>query len=287
MPGSRRHKSDHKHRHSSSSSDESYICSTEHKKQEPPKPESKPEKKELEHLEHKINENTKKDKKMEKKVENQIKTLYQRIKQNEKKDNEFKLKYETIVKRLRKEKCLMVNGSDAYATFYSKCEQTIVPSGSAKFEKHKNVLNIDLSHCKTNIKIERSGVYVINLTAQFNQPAQVALFVNGNPELSTVTSTTSLNTIVINQLLQLKRCDEISFNNYLSSEPITTYVPNIGLIPDSKNLVLTLWRIAPTPDKCCLPPKPNKEAWCYFSPCSDSSSETSSDSTDYTSDSKC
>jgi hypothetical protein len=187
--------------------------------------------------------------------------------------------YESNVKRLRKEKYLMVNGSDSYGMFYSYSPQIIEPNETLLFETSINMLNLCFSSNTDYIKIKRSGIYVINLTCQFNEPGQIALFINSNPELSSLTSTSnSLNCITIHQILNLCKGDKVSVRNYLSSTPLTTIVSSPGSIPDSKNICLNIWKIAPEHKKCAFPPKQNKKAWCYFESESDSSSSDSDSS---------
>ncbi len=189
------------------------------------------------------------------------------------------LNYETVVKRLRKEKHLMVNGSDAYGMFYSYCPQLIEPNNNIVFEKKSHVLNLCYEECEQCIKIKRDGIYIVNLTCQFDQPGQICLFVNCNPELSSLTSTNnSQNFITIHQILNLNKGDCLSVKNYLSPYPLTTSMSSSGIIPESKNVCLNIWKIAPEHKKCAFPPKQNKSAWCYFE--SDSSDSSDSDSSD-------
>jgi hypothetical protein len=230
-------------------------------------------------VEHQIKEFKEKEKKVEahqnKKVENQLDKLQHKLKENEKKDKKFRLKYKTIVHRLRREKCLMVNGTDAYGSFYSTGVQCIKPNEPVKLEKKVNNLNLKLRTNGSGIKVVREGVYVFNLTAQFDQPCQVALFINDDPELSTVTSNNNPNNVInIHQIVKLYDDDVVSFRNYLSPYDITTTTSSSGLIPCSVNVEFSLYRIAPIPEKHCLPPCLNENPWCYSE---DNSSESSSD----------
>ncbi len=187
--------------------------------------------------------------------------------------------YETIVKRLRKEKYLMVNGSDSYGMFYSHCPQLIEPNNNIVFEKKSHVLNLCYEECEQCIKIKRDGIYVVNLTCEFEQPGQICLFVNCNPELSSLTSSNnSQNFITIHQILNLNKGDCLSVKNYLSPYPLTTSISSTGIIPESKNVCLNIWKIAPEHKKCAFPPKQNKKPWCYFESDSSDSSSSSSDS---------
>jgi hypothetical protein len=170
----------------------------------------------------------------------------------------------------------MVNGCDAYGSFYSTCAQTIKPNDNIKLEKKVNTLNLKLRSNGSGVKILREGVYVFNMTAQFDQPSQVAFFVNDEADLSTVSaSNNSTNTIVIHHVVKLYENDFVSFKNYLSSTDITTTTPTSGLIPFSVNVDFSLWRIAPIPEKHCLPPPLNENPWCYSQ--SESSDSNSSD----------
>ena len=222
--------------------------------------------KKVEKLENKVKENRNKDVKEDVDLEHKLEKLNCKLKENEKKDKKFRLKYKTVVHRLRREKCLMVNGCDAYGSFYSTGVQTVKPNDNIKFEKKVHTLNLKL-------RSNGNGVYVFNFTGQFDQPCQIALFVNDEPDLSTVTaSNNTSNTIVIHHVVKLYENDFISFKNYLSSTDITTTVPTSGLIPCSVNVDFSLWRISPIPEKHCLPPPLNENPWCY----SDESSSESS-----------
>ena len=147
------------------------------------------------------------------------------------------------------------------------------------------MLNLCLDECGKSIKIKRDGLYVINLTCQFDQPGQIALFINNTPELSSLTASNgSENFITVHQILNLNKGDCVSVRNYLSAYPLTTSISSVGIIPESKNICLNIWKIAPENKKSALPPKQNKKAWCYFesdSSDSDSSDSDSSDSSRY------
>jgi hypothetical protein len=255
-PSQNKHKS--KKHYVSSSSDSESEKENKHVK----KVENK-----IEKLEHKVKETKEKEKKNEvrdTKLEQKLDKLNCKLNQNEIKDKKFRLKYKTVVHRLRREKCLMVNGADAYGSFYSTSYQCIKPNEPIRLEKKINNLNLKLKSNGTGIKILREGVYTFNLTAQFDQPAQIALFVNDEPDLSTVTSNNNpVNVITVHMIVKLYECDIISFRNYLSTGDISTTMSTSGLIPCSANVELSLWRIAPIPEKHCLPPTLNENPWCY------------------------
>ena len=214
--------------------------------------------------------------KIVKKSDNNLDKINKKIKELK---NEC-VNYMTIVDRLRKEKHLMINGSDSYGVFYSNCPQTIEPNNKIIFEKKSHILNLGYDDCDHSIKIKRSGMYIINLTCQFEQSGQIAIFINDNPDLISLTASNNpQNFITIHQIVNLNKGDHLSIRNYLSPYPLTTLMPSAGIIPESKNICLNIWKIAPEPEKCALPPKQNKDAWCYFS-----SNDSSSESSDYSTD---
>jgi hypothetical protein len=205
-------------------------------------------------LEQKIKENKLKERKVDAKLENQIEKLENKVCHLSKKSNG---EYKTVVRKLRRERHLMVNGSDAYGTFYSFAPQTIKVNEPVIFEKKSNVLNLRLKLDGNKIKVLRSGMYIVNFMGQFDQPCQMAFFVNDIPVLSTVVSSTmSNNMLCSHQVLSLYEDDILSLRNYLSQTDVTTSVSS-GLVPNSTNLELSLYRIAPIPEKGCLPPHPH------------------------------
>ena len=159
----------------------------------------------------------------------------------------------------------MVNGSDAYGSFYCTTPQSILPNDYIVFENMINVLNLSFEENKREIKIAIPGIYTFNITAQFDQPCQVAIFINDVPDLATVTASNSgAHIVTVHQLLSLKAGDLVSFRNYISNVTLTTSIPASGTILPSQNVDLTIYRIAPLPEPCCLPPIPNTKAWYYF-----------------------
>ena len=207
----------------------------------------------INNLEQKIKENKMKERKVDAKLENQIGKLENKLSHLSKRSNND---YKQLVHRLRREKHLMVNGCDAYGTFYSFTPQTIKPNEAARFEKKTNVLNLRLKLDGDKIKVQRSGMYVVNFMGLFDQPTQLALFINDTPLLSTVVSSNSGNMVTCHQIVHLYCDDVLSLRNYLVPVDVNT-VSASGLIPNSTNLELSLYRIAPIPEKGCLPPNPD------------------------------
>jgi len=157
----------------------------------------------------------------------------------------------------------MVNGSDAYGSFYSMQPQTIVPLEFVYFQYEHNVQYLELDTTKKSIKILIPGMYMLHITAQFDQPCQVAFFINDTVDATTVTASNSgAHIVTVHQLFNLNANDLISFRNYISNVTLTTSIPASGSIIDSQNIDFTINRIAPLPNPTC--PTPNTTSWCYY-----------------------
>ena len=131
----------------------------------------------------------------------------------------------------------------AYGNFLSSVEQIINPNKPIIFEKGHDVRNIEFENDSGYIKILHSGIYIINLFAQFTKACQVVLYINNYPELSTLTSSKS-GTINIHQIIKLEKGNEISLHNYDLLFPITTIFYNNKLIPQSKNINFHIYKLS-------------------------------------------
>jgi hypothetical protein len=109
------------------------------------------------------------------------------------------------------------------------------------FDKYDNILNIEFIRENGYIKILKSGVYIINLSCQFNEEGEIIICINNIPDMLSLTKTiTPYNFITIHYVLNLKCDDIVSFHNY-SSYPLTTYVINNNEID---NVCLHIWMIS-------------------------------------------
>lgn len=158
--------------------------------------------------------------------------------------------YQSIKCRLMCDDAVMLNGSDAYGSFYSTKTQTIPIGADIIFELNQEVFGLRHLPGASDIYIEKDGVFYFNFEVTTDQPAQFAVVVNGTVNPTTVTATNSgavqLN---LHQLLMLKCGDKISIRNYASAGPtgiITTSVAGGTIVP-SNIADLTLMRIAPLP----------------------------------------
>jgi hypothetical protein len=130
---------------------------------------------------------------------------------------------------------------DTIGIFYSLIQQMIEPSNEIILEKQSNVQNINFINGSSNINIIKTGIYIINITCYFDQPGQLVVIINNNPELSTLSNTNIIQNpyiayethlITIHKILYLKLGDIISIRNYNTSQSIVT------------NICLKLWKIS-------------------------------------------
>jgi hypothetical protein len=115
----------------------------------------------------------------------------------------------------------VTNYTNSFGNFISSLEQIIEPTMSIIFENSNNIINIDFENGTDHITILQSGIYIINLCAQFTSACQLALFINDSPELSTLIFSNS-GLVSIHQIVKLEENDKISIRNYSSSDSITT-----------------------------------------------------------------
>ena len=114
---------------------------------------------------------------------------------------------------LRREPCLMINGSDAHASVYSYTVHTFLPGENLIYDLEQYATNIDFVNGTDYLIIRRSGLYYFAWAATFNEPCQLAVFVNGVVNLSTVISNNS-------------------GSRYIFSKSSCAYSPRLILTPD-------------------------------------------------------
>lgn len=208
---------------------------------------------------------------------NKLNRLVQKVKYLEK---QLRKSYCRHLRMLRREKCLMVNGCDAYATYLSYVPQTVEVNAPFVFDISEKTLNVELINNRS-IKILRSGMYKVNFSVQLDQPGQVALFVNDVIVETTTTANNSAGTTLTDdQILAFNAGDLLQWRNYISNGSIVTAKAGAGLAQPTQNLDFNLFRIAPLPEGCCIPPPINCEPNCCYdtdSCSSDSHSHSDSD----------
>ena len=110
------------------------------------------------------------------------------------------------------------------------------------FDKYDNILNIEFIQENGYIKILKSGVYIVNLSCQFNEEGELVICINNIPDMLSITKTIMPhNFITVHHVLNLKCDDILSFHN-TSSSPLTTYV--IDENSEIDNVCLHIWMIS-------------------------------------------
>jgi len=188
---------------------------------------------ELEHLEHKF------DKKLEK--------LYCKF-----------------LWRLRREPCLLVNGSDAHGNMFNTQVETIPVGAAIPFQYNQVLINITHNAGDDFFTVLRDGLYFFSYNIIFDQPCQIAVFVNGVLDASTVTGNNSGASVTANsQLLRLKAGDIVQLKNWKSNSPLTLAFPAAGdQTLQTTNADFTIFKIAPLVTECGPFPEPFPKPTC-------------------------
>jgi hypothetical protein len=158
--------------------------------------------------------------------------------------------------KLRREPCLLVNGSDAHAAVYSNTVH-ITPSGSnIVFDLAQHATNIDYTNGNDYLVVRRTGLFAFTWTATFNEPCILGVFVNTVLDTTTVVANNSGATVTVaSQLLRLLTGDRIEIRN-LGLNPLTSAPPAVNPAYTVTNFDFTLFKISPDRDVCGALPEP-------------------------------
>ena len=193
-------------------------------------------------------------------------------------DDLFDELYDKIGDNLRSDGCLMVNGSDAYGSYWAKEAQLVSAAQPFVLTGSDTVLNVDQKPLSGELYICRDGIYKVEFTVVIEQSGGVvAMAVNNNTVQSTITPLFPNTINVLQKILPLKRGSVVKFWNYdlsgmgILTTPVLPYMAN--------NVTLTLFKIGPWNKKfggCCpIPPTPQYKKCKKESRCSTSSSSSS------------
>jgi hypothetical protein len=164
---------------------------------------------------------------------------------------------------LRREPCLMLNGSDAHASVYSYTPHSFAPGDNIIYDAEQYATNIDYTNETDFLIVRRTGLYYFTWAATFNEPCQLAIFINGVVNLSTVISNNSGATVTAaSQMLRLVSGDRLELRN-TGLNTITTATPAVGAAGyQSQNVDLTIFKIAPNIEVCGHFPVPFEHGKC-------------------------
>jgi hypothetical protein len=164
---------------------------------------------------------------------------------------------------LRREPCLLLNGSDAHASIYSYTAHSTLSGGNIVFDKSQFAINVDYTDGDDFVIVRRNGLYYFSWNAQFNEPCQLGVFLNGVLDPTTVVSNNSGATVTAaSQMLRLLAGDRIELRN-LGYNTITSTLAAAGNPSlQSQNVDFTLFKIAPNTSVCGLFPVPFEHGKC-------------------------
>ena len=108
--------------------------------------------------------------------------------------------------------------------------------------------------------IQEDGVYDLFIDVSFNEPSQLALFVNGVPNLATVAGRDSgAARLLARQFITLYKGDVITVNSYLPSAVSLNTMVNAGGNLLGQNAVFMAFKLSPNAE--CPPPCPPCPPW--------------------------
>jgi hypothetical protein len=154
---------------------------------------------------------------------------------------------EQLKKRLTEDPDMMIRGSSAYATTYSKMPQTVLVGQAVKFDVNQILYNIDHTVGDDMLFIREAGLYIFNFIIESAQACQFTAFVNGvATDTTTVGKNSGAGILVMGNILFLKNGDNLSFRNWASSIGSITSNNSPGGTVSGTNASVMLYRIAPT-----------------------------------------
>jgi hypothetical protein len=170
--------------------------------------------------------------------------------------------YCKILWNLRREPCLMVNGSDAHGSVYSNTFHTTPSGGNIVFDLSQYATNVDFTNGADFLVVQRTGLYFFSWTATFNEPCILGLYVNTVLDPTTVVANNSGATVTVGcQLIRLLSGDKIELRN-LGLNPLTSAPPAVNPTFITQNVDFTIFKIAPNRDVCGDFPIPFEKGRC-------------------------
>lgn len=159
--------------------------------------------------------------------------------------------YEKFRQYLLSKPKLQVAGSPAYVSLSSDVTQQLLINDSLHFANKLVCKDVGFIQGGNNILIKHDGIYDLFADASFDEPAQLTVFVNGMPDLSTTFGRDSgAGRLLLRQFMQLKKGDLVSVRNYSSHVSPLHVTENSGGNYVGQNTMFMLFMLSPLP---CLP----------------------------------
>jgi hypothetical protein len=172
----------------------------------------------------------------------------------------FECYYEKFRKYLLCKDCLQIDGSGAFVSLVSGTIQPVTPNDSFVFDTNVHLKEFKHTQGKTEIWVERDGVYDLFVDIATDEPLQYALFVNGVVDPGCIFGRDSgANRCLLRQFVKLNKGDRLEIRNYTSSAGTVHTVANAGGEYIGNNVLFMAFMLHPTccePD-CCVPVKPD------------------------------
>jgi hypothetical protein len=158
----------------------------------------------------------------------------------------YKCSYDKFKNYLLCNDKLQIAGSGAYGSYVSATHQTVAVNKA--FDWNNNVINYNLVHQPGTemVIVERDGVYDIFGDIITDEPAQLTIFVNDVPDLSTVFGRDSGATrCLMRQFVKLNKGDVVTVRNYESSIGALNTAINPGGNLVGQSVLLMLFMLSP------------------------------------------
>jgi len=160
----------------------------------------------------------------------------------------YKKYYEKFRQYLLNQKCLQIEGSTSYMAVSNDILQELTVDSPLDWNNTLVKRHIVHVNGTTTFQITEDGVYEIYSSLASFEPPQVALFVNGTPNMATIFGRDSGGgRLGVNQLLKLYKGDVLTLNNYESHSTLLSTASNAGGNKVGQNCVFNLLRLCPLP----------------------------------------
>ena len=164
----------------------------------------------------------------------------------------------------KSQKCLQIEGVTSYMAVSNDVLQELTVDSPLDWNNTSFKRNILHVNGTTTFQISEDGVYEIYSSVSSYEPAQLALFVNGSPNMATLFGRDSGGgRLGINQLIKLYKGDVLTLNNYQSHSALLSTSVNAGGNKVGQNCIFNILRLCPIPKEVEEPknkpqPKPEK-----------------------------
>jgi hypothetical protein len=152
-------------------------------------------------------------------------------------EKHFHCYYDMFKKYLLSKQYLQLEGSNSYGSFSSSSHQALTASQTFYWSNNNLLNNMWHTQGSTEIMIKKSGVYDVFGDVLTDEPMQYTLFVNGTPDLSTVSGRDSgASRCLMRQFVKLDKGDILTVKNYESNNNIINTALNPGGMQVGQNV---------------------------------------------------